>query len=75
VGKGKKNLGFTLYRPDEERLSVHLNGQYVTSANHDEHGWEGIDKLETTVNRIAEILGLPVKMTNEEEPEESTSEQ
>lgn len=64
-------MSFVIYRPDDEKMAVHLNGQYIGSANHDEHGWAGMDMFEKTITKIAEVLNLPIETKYEDEPEEA----
>lgn len=47
----------SIERPDDERIEVHVNGQVVATANHDEHGWSGMDVVEKTALAVARALG------------------
>ncbi|MEV5819238.1 hypothetical protein AB0L22_08695 [Micromonospora haikouensis] len=47
-------------RPDDEHIEVHVNGQVVASANHDEHGWDGMDAVEKTALAVARAFGAEV---------------
>ncbi|MFG3709496.1 hypothetical protein [Micromonospora sp. NPDC047730] len=47
----------SIERPDDERIQVHINGQEVASANHDEHGWSGMDAIERTALAVARACG------------------
>jgi hypothetical protein len=39
-------------RPDDETLTVKVGGELIAGANHDEHGWAGMDLLETTARNV-----------------------
>lgn len=52
---------FKFVRPDDEVLEVHLDGQHVVTANHDEDGWSGMRKVEETIKEIAKIIGARVE--------------
>lgn len=47
-------------RIDDERFDVLVNGQTVASANHDEHGWSGMDAVEATATKLARAFGADV---------------
>lgn len=64
-----QQAGFVIYRPDDETMEVHLNGQYVGSANHDSDGWAGMESLEDLVTNVAEVLNLPVDTKHTDPPE------
>lgn len=57
VAKLGKPAKVTIARPDDERLIVRVNGREVASANHDEHGWSGMDAVELTAVSIARACG------------------
>ena len=46
-----------LKRPNDEALEVWVGRKLVASANHDEHGWSGVDAVESTAVAIARALG------------------
>ncbi|MFY1595450.1 hypothetical protein [Micromonospora sp. WMMD737] len=46
----------TIERPDDEHIEIHVNGEVVASANHDEHGWSGMDAVERTALAVAGAL-------------------
>ncbi|MEU0078626.1 hypothetical protein ABZY58_12070 [Micromonospora tulbaghiae] len=50
----------TIERPDDERIEVHVNGREVATANHDEHGWSGMDAVEKTALAVARAFGAVV---------------
>lgn len=39
-------------RPDDETLTVKVGGELIAGANHDDHGWAGMDLLETTARNV-----------------------
>jgi hypothetical protein len=39
-------------RPDDETLTVKVDGELIAGANHDDHGWAGMDLLETTARNV-----------------------
>lgn len=56
-------FAITLRRTDDEHLDIEVNGNVVASANHDEHGWSGMDAVEKTARAIAEAAGISVEET------------
>jgi len=50
----------SIERPDDENIEVHVNGSVVASANHDEHGWSGMDAVEKTALSVARAFGAAV---------------
>jgi hypothetical protein len=46
----------TIERPDNETIEIHLDGQLVASANHDEYGWSGMYAVEKTALAISRAL-------------------
>jgi predicted cobalt transporter CbtA len=44
-------------RPDDERLELLVNGREVAWANHDEHGWSGMDAFEKAAVAIVKAFG------------------
>lgn len=50
----------TIERPDDETMEVHVNGEVVASANHDEHGWSGMDAVERAALAVARACGASV---------------
>lgn len=62
----------TLYLkyPDDEHLEIIYQGDVLVSANHDQHGWEGMEGIAGTAKAVAAALGHPVKDDNE--PAEET---
>ncbi|WP_045740761.1 hypothetical protein [Actinoplanes rectilineatus] len=51
----------TIRHPDDEHLTIEVNGRTVSSANHDEHGWSGMDAVEKTARAIAKAAGVAVE--------------
>lgn len=45
---------------DDESFSVWLDGQYVISVNHDEHGWDGMIGVRAALENVAKIRGWTV---------------
>lgn len=62
--------GFTIKQPNEERIEIFLNGEYIGFANHDEDGWSGMEKVEKIVKKIANKLGIPVTSEYGEDDDE-----
>lgn len=46
---------------DDETVSIEVDGQEVTSANHDEEGWAGMKAVIATATKVAEALGVEVR--------------
>lgn len=57
----------TLNQPDDERLTILVNGDEVGSVNHDQHGWAGMEAAEKLARRIAAKLGIEVEETFDDE--------
>lgn len=55
-----KRTGFVIKRVDDEHVEITLEGKEVVSLNHDEDGWDGIERAENLVKSIADILDIPV---------------
>lgn len=47
--------------PDDEHVVIEVDGSEVASANHDEHGWSGMDAVVRTAVAVAEAAGLTVE--------------
>ena len=47
-------------RPDDERMVVYVDRKEIIAANHDEHGWSGMDAIEQTVRKLGKALGVEV---------------
>ncbi|MBQ1061317.1 hypothetical protein [Micromonospora sp. C41] len=50
----------TIERPDDEHIEIHVNGEVIASANHDEHGWSGMDAVERTALAVARACRVRV---------------
>lgn len=46
------SLRLTVQRPDDEHLVVKIGDHEVAGANHDEHGWDGIQVVEETARAV-----------------------
>lgn len=51
----------TLRRPDDELLEVRIGRRLIAAANHDEHGWSGMDAVERTAVAVARACGAEVQ--------------
>lgn len=51
---------FILVRPDDETLEVKLVNEVICTLSHDSDGWDGMEKVETIIKRIALIFGVTV---------------
>lgn len=58
---------FRVDNVNDERIELFMNGKYICSASHDEHGRVGMELLETVVSRIAATIGGHVVRTYSEE--------
>lgn len=47
----------SLESDNDEHVSVVLDGEEVIEANHDEHGWKGMDLIVTAAKKIADATG------------------
>lgn len=45
---------------DEETLEFYVDDKQVGFANHDEHGWSGMDATKSLVRNMAKALGIKV---------------
>lgn len=46
-----------LRRPHDERIDLYVNGKQVASADHDEHGWAGMDAFTRSATAIVKAFG------------------
>ena len=53
---------------------IRLNGQYLASTNHHEHGWQGMETVRYVVSKIAKMIGGTVETIYEYEDEEDDGE-
>lgn len=49
-----------IHRPDDETVEIYVGETEVAYANHDVHGWAGMNAVEETARRIANALGMEV---------------
>lgn len=52
---------FTIQSPNDEVVEYYLDGEHLITANHDEHGWSGMEGIEAMVATIAKNLGIPIE--------------
>jgi hypothetical protein len=52
---------FTISRPNDDTAEYALDGAHLIRANHDEHGWSGMEAIEKTVKAIAVKIGARVE--------------
>lgn len=64
-------LHITIVRPDDDHLSIEVNGEQVASANFDDHGRSGMDAVAWTATAIAEAAGIDIH--TEWRPDEVTA--
>lgn len=48
--------GRVTVNPDDEYLDVEVDGSVVFTADHDEHGWSGIDAVKATALAVGQAL-------------------
>lgn len=58
---------FRINEVGDECIELFMNGKYVCSASHDEHGFVGMELLDKVVSRIAATIGGHVVRTYGEE--------
>ena len=46
---------------DDDHVSIEVDGRAVASANHDEHGWSGMDAVIKTATAVARAFGSEVR--------------
>lgn len=51
---------FKIVQDVEDEIEFYVNGNLVGSANHDEHGWSGMDAARALFTSIAAELGIEV---------------
>jgi hypothetical protein len=57
----------TVRRPDDDHVEILVNGKVVATANHDEHGWSGMDAVVSTACAVARALGGQVDGDHDED--------
>lgn len=50
----------TIKRPDEEHIEFYVGKKLVGDANHDEHGWSGMEATESLIRKMAKALKIKV---------------
>ena len=60
---------FQIYHEDDEVIEFFVGGKSVGSANHDAHGWDGMELAEKLFMAVAVAVGAEVEYISE--PEES----
>lgn len=48
---------------DDENVEYYLNDHFIVSANHDSHGWGGMDLARNIVDNFAEALNVTIYYT------------
>ncbi|MEX3764412.1 hypothetical protein [Paraburkholderia phenoliruptrix] len=61
---------FTVKRVHDERVDYSLDGELLVSANHDDHGWAGMEEIDKLVKLIAGKIGADVVEVDAEEGDE-----
>ena len=56
-----KKFRFTYQNPDEEQEIWYLNGKYLLSVCHDEHGWAGMEAVSDAIKTIATEIGASIE--------------
>jgi hypothetical protein len=51
--------GFVMREVDPETFELSLNGERLITLNHDDDGWQGIDRAQHLIRKVAEILKIP----------------
>jgi hypothetical protein len=49
-----------IFRADDERVVVMVDGKEVAFANHDDDGWAGMENCVNTATAVAKALGAEV---------------
>jgi hypothetical protein len=44
---------------NDENVEIRVDGRFVISANHDEHGWAGMNLVKQTAKRMYDVLTRP----------------
>lgn len=53
--------------PDDEIEEWFIDEEYVMTANHDEHGWDGMEAVRKVFEIFSAKLKSPIEYTNLEE--------
>lgn len=51
---------FEIKHTSDEAFSIYLNGEYLMQANHDDHGWSGMESMRDLVDKVAKGIGAEV---------------
>ncbi len=54
------DLRISIIHTDDDHLHIEVNGEPVAYANHDEHGWSGMDAVKNTATAIGAAAGIEV---------------
>lgn len=56
----------TIERPDDEVIEIYVGGTLVACANHDEHGWSGMDAVEATAVAVERAFRVELERVTAE---------
>ncbi len=56
-----------IHEVNDEVVEYWLGGTMLICANHDDHGWDGMEAINTALTLMAEKLSLPVQGSNDED--------
>jgi len=59
----------TIYHQNEEEVEYLLDGTPIGSANHDQHGWAGMELADQLVANFAEAFNITIINTYDGEEE------
>ena len=51
---------FVKTRIDNETVEYRLNGEVLITANHDDDGWSGMERIDDLISSIARKLGAEI---------------
>lgn len=52
--------------PDDEWEQWYIDGEHVMTANHDDHGWDGMEAVRKVFQIFAEKLRVGIEYTNDD---------
>jgi hypothetical protein len=52
---------------DEEKVGYEINGKHIITANHDDHGWSGMETIEMVFEAFAKELGIVIDDKEDDE--------
>lgn len=58
---------YTIRYDGEESLSIECDGKHITSLNHDDDGWAGMEAGVSIIKKVAEITGAELVIVDGEE--------